>query len=79
MNFNKWLDTLIEEKEIDLRDHFEIEKDEQLHIFDYGYIVEAIKLAPTHEKKAIQNMIVRIDFANGDITHYFRHLAQALC
>lgn len=79
MNFINWLNTLIEEKEIDTRDCFEIEKNGELHIFDYGYIVEAIKFAPAPEQNAIQKMLIKIDFANGDILHYFRHLAQALC
>lgn len=78
MNFNKWIDTLVEEKEIDTYEQFEIEKDGYLHIFDYGYIIDAIKATTSNEKKAIQNMLVRIDFANGDIKHYFRHLAKAL-
>jgi hypothetical protein len=34
--------------------------------------------APEHEQAAIKNTIVRIDFANGDVMHYFKHLAGAL-
>ena len=79
MKFNKWLDTLVEEKGVDLEDGFQVEKNGELHFFDYGYVVEAIKIAPVNEQKGIQNMLVKIDFYNGDICDYFRHLAQALC
>jgi len=78
MNFSKWLDTLVEEKGIDTEDTFEIETDDNWHIFDYGSVIEAIKTASAHEQAGIKNMIVRIDFANGDVRDYLRHLAQAL-
>ena len=78
MNFSKWLDTLVEEKGIDTEDTFEIETDDTWHIFDYGSVIEAIKTASAHEQAGIKNMIVRIDFANGDVRDYLRHLAQAL-
>lgn len=77
MKFNKWLDTLIEEKEIDLEEVFEIKKNNETHLFDYAFIVEAIKNTSEKEQQAIKNMLVKIDFVNGDIRHYFRHLANA--
>lgn len=76
--FNNWIDTLIEEKGIDLDDSFEINGQSGFNLFTYGVIVEAIKSAPAHEQKAIKDVIVMIDFKNGDVRHYFRHLAQAL-
>ena len=79
MNFNKWIDTLVAEKNIDLDEDFTVAgKVYGMNFFTYGVIVEAIKTASAEEKKAIKNMIVKIDFLNGDIKHYFRHLAQAL-
>lgn len=77
MKFEKWLDTLVEEKGIDLDEMFEINKT-QLNIMSYGVVVEAIKTTGTAEQQAIKNMLVKIDFMNGDVKHYFRHLAQAL-
>ena len=79
MKMNEWLDILIEEKGIDLEETFSIETDKQTHIFDYGYIVQAIKNTSIQEQKAIKEMLVKIDFVNGDVKHYLRHLAQALC
>ena len=74
MTYNQWLDKLIEEKGIDRDDFFEIGD----NIFEYGYVIDCIKLAPAHEKEAIRKMLVKIDFVNGDIKHYLRHLAHAL-
>lgn len=78
MGFNKWLDTFLEEKGIDLEQGFELEGSWGTNFFTYGVVVEAIKNTGKEEQKAIKNMIVKIDFMNGDVRHYFRHLAQAL-
>ncbi|GHT70881.1 hypothetical protein FACS1894110_23090 [Spirochaetia bacterium] len=76
--FETWLDTLIEEKGIDLESRFEIEGASGTNSFDYAVIIETIKHTGKQEQAAIKNMLVMIDFRNGDICHYFRHLAQAL-
>lgn len=76
--FTNWLDRLIDEKGVDLDEHFEIQGKEMLNLMSYGVVVEAIKNTTAEEQKGIKNMLVKIDFVNGDIKHYFRHLAQAL-
>lgn len=43
-----------------------------------GVLVDAMKATTTTEQAAIKRMIVRIDFVNGDVLHYFRHLAKAI-
>ena len=48
------------------------------HDIDNGVVLEFIAIAPEHEQVGIGNMIRRIDFANGDVNHYLRHLAGAL-
>ena len=79
MTITKWLDTLINEKNIDLEKTFELfSKDGTWNLMPYGCVIEAIKSAAKHEQAAIKNTLVKIDFLNGDICHYFRHLAQAL-
>ena len=37
-----------------------------------------IENAPAREQDGIKTMLVRIDFANGDVMDYFKHLAGAL-
>ncbi len=78
MKFSKWLDTLIEEKQIDLEDTFEVEAENQTHFFSYGVVIEHCKIASTNEQAFIKDTLVKIDFKNGDIKHFFRHLAKCL-
>lgn len=77
-SFNKWLDTFIEEKGIDLNFVIEITTNNNTHFFEIGNIVENIKATTREEQIAIKDMIVKIDFHNGDIIDYFKHLAKAL-
>jgi hypothetical protein len=76
--FDEWLDTLIDEKGIDPEQGFEIEGEWGPNYFTYGVIIEAIKGTSKPEQQIIKTNLVKIDFCNGDIRHYFRHLAQAL-
>jgi len=77
-SFNKWLDTFIAEKGIELEDTFSLDGDESFHIFEVGNIIENIKIAPPEEQTQIKDMLVKIDFHNGSVIDYFKHLAQAL-
>ena len=76
--FNKWLDTFIEEKGIDLEQVIEIKTENNTHYFEVGNIIANIKATTPEEQAGIKDMIVEIDFHNGDVVDYFRHLAQAL-
>lgn len=76
-NFNKWFETFLNEKDLPYQS-WEIEHDGQTHYIDSDVVVEAVKGAPAHEQASIKNTIVKIDFMNGDVNHFFRHLAGAL-
>lgn len=79
MTFATWLDTFIEEKGIDTEDLLEVDGPSGMtNVIPVAVLLDAMKTAPTHEQTAIKDMIVRIDFANGDVLHYFKHLAQAI-
>lgn len=41
-------------------------------------LIEYILLAPKHEQEEIRKMLVKIDFLNGNIVDYFKHLAKAI-
>lgn len=41
-------------------------------------VVEAITKCPRSEARQIESVLRRIDFANGDVNHFLRHLAGAL-
>lgn len=77
-SFSKWLDTFIEEKGIDLNVVIEITTNNDTHFFEIGNIVENIKATTREEQTEIKDMIVKIDFHNGDVIDYFKHLAKAL-
>ena len=78
MSFKTWLDTFIEEKGIDLEESFEVQGPSGTNFMTYENVVEAIKSAPSNEQAGIKTMIVKIDFKNGDVKPYFKHLAQAI-
>ena len=77
-NFNNWLDTFIDEKNINKNDTFKINKNGTLNIISYGSIIDHIKITSKQEQEQIKKTIVKIDFFNGDVLHFFRHLGQAL-
>lgn len=76
--FAKWLDTFTTEKGLDIEQVFVVEGNSGENHIPLGCVLEAIKSAPAHEQAGIKNMIVKIDFHNGDVTKYFAHLAQAI-
>ncbi len=77
-SFDKWIDTFIEEKRIDLNEIFSIESNGETHYFELGNVVENIKATSKQEQEEIRKMLVKIDFHNADVVDYFKHLAQAL-
>ena len=76
--FIKWLDTFIEEKEINLQDTFDVKGKNGLNTIPYGVVVEHIKISTKQEQEKIKNIIVNIDFKNGDVLHFFKHLGKAV-
>lgn len=47
-------------------------------ISNHVVIEHILKCASADEVNSIANIVRRIDFANGDINHFLKHLAQAL-
>jgi hypothetical protein len=77
-SFDRWLDTFIDEKGIDLEEIFEVEGPSGPNHMPYGVVIEAIHSAPRDEQDRIKTLIVKLDFQNGDVRHLLRHLAQAI-
>jgi hypothetical protein len=76
--FTRWLDTFVSEKGLDTEQTFDKEGPSGLNVIPLGCVIEAIKSAPAHEQAAIKATIVKIDYRNGDVLHFFGHLAGAL-
>jgi len=79
MDFNTWIDTFVSEKGIDTEKTFEVEgKEWGMNIIPVGVIIEHMKITTAEEQAGIKDIIVKIDFNNGDVLHFFKHLAQAI-
>ena len=75
MTQKSYLNLFFEEKEIPSKT-FEIEAKGTTHFVDNDFVIELIKKAPANEKKQIENVLRKIDFANGDVNHFLEHLAK---
>jgi len=81
MKFNQWLDTLLSEKGIDPECTIAFDGESETGTYNLmmlDVVIEAIKHTGKQEQQAIQKNLIRIDFCNGNIVDYFRHLAKAL-
>ena len=74
-----YLNNLISEKSnISMNTEIEVEGNSGTNFMTVGIVVEHILIAPKAEQDAIKNMLVKIDFHNGDVLHFFKHLAGAI-
>ncbi len=48
------------------------------HLIPSTAVIEKIKTTRGEEAKQIENILRQIDFRNGDVHHFLRHLAQAM-
>ena len=78
MNFMTWLTTFVEEKGIDREDLLEVATPVQDHLIPTGVVIENCLIASREEQAFIKDTIVKIDFRNGDVMHFFRHLATCI-
>jgi len=78
MNFNTYIDTFIDEKGLNRDYTFEVEGTSGTNWIPLEVVVEHMKIAPKHEQAQIKTMIVKIDFMNGNVMHFFNHLAKAI-
>lgn len=76
-SFAKWFETFLSEKNLPIQS-WEIETPSALHLIDTDTVIESIKNTHITEQIKIKDIIVKIDFANGDVNHFFKHLATGL-
>ena len=76
-NATKYLTDFFAEK--NLRDEsFEVTSENgTVNMMTTGVVIEAIYTASQKEQKAIGDTIRKIDFMNGDVNHFLKHLGQA--
>lgn len=78
MNFEKWFRTFLAEKELSVIDWEIVNDNGTKHFISSSVVVEHILVASPDEQAKIKDIIVQIDFRNGDVNHFFKHLAGAL-
>lgn len=79
MKIQEWMETLLTEKGIDVEaEVIEVEGESGMNYIEMPCLIQAIKNATIHEQAQIKDTLVKIDFLNGDVMHFFRHLAQAI-
>ena len=73
-----YLKNLLAEKNIDPETMLEVQGESGLNIMPLQVVIDAIISTCKAEQAAIRKTLVMIDFKNGDVMHYFNHLAGAL-
>ena len=76
MLFNKWLDTFVLEKQIDINTEFTVESSGVIHFVSFGLLIDFIKMQPEETKVKTKNSIVYLDFHNSDVLDFFNHMAK---
>lgn len=78
MNFNKWLDTLVAEKGLDLEHVFECEGDDWgTNWIPLGCVVDFLKTQCSREVQLdVRTKLVYIDLKNGNVLHFFTFVAD---
>lgn len=80
-NLNKmenYLTNLITEKGLGFNKMIEVKGDSGMNFIPLGVVLEHIMIASKEEQKQIKNTLIKIDFHNGDIMHFFTYLAKAI-
>lgn len=73
--FQKWFTTFLEEKGVDMSEFVTAGDGSSLQV---GDVCSVIMGAPSDEQASIKKTLVLIDFKNGSVLHFIKHLAKAL-
>jgi len=77
-DFNEWFETFLEEKNLPYLEWEIMDTNGEINFIDSDCVIDAIISCSINEKKAIKDTIVKIDFSNGDVNDFFKHLAKGL-
>ncbi len=76
--FTKWFNAFLEEKDWQHHEWEITGADGQMNYINSEVVIEAVLNCSDREQTGIKDMMVKIDFNNGDFMDYFKHLAAAL-
>lgn len=77
-SFNKWIDTFLSEKGIDSEELLEAEGPLGMNYIPVQALVDSIKGTNSKNQNQIRGIMVQIDFKNGNVRHFLKHLAKAI-
>tara|TARA_R100000664_G_C2742695_1_gene130915 strand:+ start:1326 stop:1574 length:249 start_codon:yes stop_codon:yes gene_type:complete len=75
---NNFFTTFFNEKNLDFQYYTVNSPNGTPNIIPSTVVIEAIKHTKGEEAAKIKDMLIKIDFFNGNIHNYLQHLAQAL-
>jgi len=75
---NNFFTTFFNEKNLDFQYYTVHSPNGTPNIIPSTVVIEAIKHTKGEEAAKIKDMLIKIDFFNGNIHNYLQHLAQAL-
>jgi len=75
MKFAKWLEVFIEEKGYE-NEVFNFEMQGQFHMVEMDFLVEFLKGIDGENQRKIKDMLVKIDFMNGNVKDFLLHCAK---
>lgn len=78
MNFQKWLETFLDEKGISQQTELTIENANGNNYLLIETLMEFLNKLPKDQKAKIKSTFVMIDFKNGDTMHFIKHLATGM-
>jgi hypothetical protein len=73
-----FFNTFFAEKQLDNRTYEVTTAAGTLNLIDTDVVIAAIKRTTGDEARAIEGIIRQIDCRNGDLHHFFAHIAQGL-
>ena len=76
MENEKYFKNFFEEKEIN--NNFEVEGSIGTNFIPKEVVFELIINSKETEQTRIKNILIEIDFRNGDINHFFNHILQGV-
>ena len=76
--FNNWFQIFLDEKNLPYASWEIQDETGTTNFIDNDVVIETIKNTSTTEQSKIKDILVKIDFHNGDVNHFFRHLAKGL-
>lgn len=75
---NNFFTTFFNEKNLDFQYYTVNSPNGTPNLIPSTVVIDAIKHTKGQEAGKIKDMLIKIDFFNGDVHNYLQHLAQAL-